>query len=40
MAHVTTIALACGFLDVNYFSRVFRQQVGQSALDYRRRHQP
>jgi AraC-like DNA-binding protein len=37
---VTAIALACGFADVNYFSRVFRQEVGQSALAYRREHQP
>lgn len=33
---VTAIALACGFSDVNYFSRVFRQEIGRSPLAYRR----
>ncbi len=37
---VTAIALACGFSDVNYFSRVFRQESDQSPLSYRRKHQP
>lgn len=33
---VQTIAQYCGFLDVNYFSRQFRQAVGCSATEYRR----
>lgn len=37
---VTSIALSCGFADVNYFSRVFRQEAGISPLAYRRKHQP
>ncbi len=37
---VTAIALACGFSDVNYFSRVFRQETNQSPLSYRRKRQP
>lgn len=36
---VTAIALACGFSDVNYFSRVFRHETGQSPLAYRRKEQ-
>ncbi|MBE6956234.1 MAG: helix-turn-helix domain-containing protein [Ruminococcaceae bacterium] len=34
---VTEIALACGFSDCNYFSRVFRQTVGISPTQYRKR---
>lgn len=33
---VQTIAQYCGFLDVNYFSRLFRQSVGVSPTEYRR----
>ena len=36
---VTSIALTCGFADVNYFSRVFHQEAGLSPLAYRREHQ-
>ena len=36
---VQTIAQYCGFLDVNYFSRLFRQSVGTSPTEYRRRGQ-
>jgi AraC-like DNA-binding protein len=37
---VTSIALTCGFSDVNYFSRVFHQETGMSPLAFRRKHQP
>ncbi len=37
---VTAIAMECGFSDVNYFSRVFRQETRLSPLAYRREHQP
>lgn len=33
---VQTIAQHCGFLDVNYFSRIFRQTTGTSPSEYRR----
>lgn len=33
---VQNIAEACGFNDLNYFSRIFRQQVGMSPSNYRR----
>ena len=33
---IQTIAQYCGFLDVNYFSRLFRQSVGTSPTEYRR----
>ena len=33
---VQTIAQHCGFLDVNYFSRIFRQTTGSSPSEYRR----
>lgn len=35
-ASVTEIALAVGFDDVNYFSRVFKKAVGKSPTDYRK----
>jgi len=35
---VTEIALEVGFSDSNYFSRVFRREVGMSPLTYRRKH--
>ncbi len=33
---ITSIAISCGFSDVNYFSRVFRQETGKSPRTYRR----
>lgn len=33
---VQTVAQYCGYLDVNYFSRVFRQTVGCSPSEYRK----
>lgn len=33
---ITSVALACGFADINYFSRVFHQETGLSPLAYRR----
>lgn len=33
---VQTVAQHCGFLDVNYFSRIFRQTAGCSPTEYRR----
>lgn len=36
---ITSIALACGFSDGNYFSRVFRQETGLTPLAYRKKHQ-
>lgn len=36
---ITSIALACGFSEINYFSRIFRQETGQSPLAYRRERQ-
>jgi len=35
---ITEIALEVGFSDSNYFSRAFRQEVGNSPLEYRRMH--
>jgi transcriptional regulator GlxA family with amidase domain len=35
---ITAVAMAVGFADNNYFSRVFRQEVGSSPLVYRREH--
>jgi len=34
---ITQVALACGFSDCNYFSRIFRQQTGETPSDYRSR---
>lgn len=36
---VQTVAQYCGFLDTNYFSRVFRQTAGCSPSEYRKRGQ-
>lgn len=36
---VQSVALHCGFLDVNYFSRMFRQSTGITPTEYRRRGQ-
>ena len=36
-ASLAAIALACGFGDQSYFSRVFRKQMGETPGDYRRR---
>lgn len=33
---VQSVAQYCGYLDANYFSRTFRQSVGESPTDYRR----
>lgn len=33
---IQTVALYCGFLDVNYFCRMFRQATGCSPTEYRR----
>ena len=33
---IQTIAQYCGFLDVNYFSRVFHQAMGNSPSEYRK----
>lgn len=35
---ITDIALQCGFCDVSYFSRVFRQMKNDAPSDYRRAH--
>ena len=35
---ITEIALEVGFSDNNYFSRVFREEVGVSPLAYRLAH--
>jgi signal transduction histidine kinase/DNA-binding LacI/PurR family transcriptional regulator/DNA-binding response OmpR family regulator len=35
---ITEIAMEVGFSDSNYFSRVFRQEVGMSPLTYRRKN--
>lgn len=34
---VTQVALACGFSDCNHFSRIFRQQTGETPTSYRNR---
>ncbi|WFU06887.1 helix-turn-helix domain-containing protein (plasmid) [Rhizobium sp. CB3171] len=34
---ITAIALACGFSDISYFSRAFRQRFAESPTEYRRR---
>lgn len=34
---VTEVAAQCGFENLNYFCRVFRREMGQSAREYRRR---
>lgn len=36
---VQSVAMHCGFLDVNYFSRLFRQSTGITPTEYRRRGQ-
>ncbi len=33
---IQAIARGCGYTDVNYFSKVFKKQVGQSPLEYRK----
>lgn len=35
---ITQIALKCGFNDLNYFSRKFRERYGMSCSDYRRKN--
>lgn len=37
---VQSVAMHCGFLDVNYFSRLFRQSTGITPTEYRRRGHP
>ena len=37
---VTDVALACGFGDVSYFSRVFRRLKHETPGEYRRAHEP
>ncbi|HCB90521.1 MAG TPA: AraC family transcriptional regulator, partial [Ruminococcaceae bacterium] len=35
---ITEIALSCGFNDLSYFIRLFRQMKGMSAGQFRKRH--
>ncbi len=35
---VTDIAFQCGFSDANYFSRVFKKEIGISPLEHRKKH--
>lgn len=35
---ITAIASAVGFGDYNYFSKCFKQQMGMTAIEYRKRH--
>ncbi|SFN73588.1 helix-turn-helix domain-containing protein [Proteiniclasticum ruminis] len=35
---VTTIALSCGFENLNYFSKIFREQTGMTPLHYQKQH--
>ena len=35
---ITEIAFACGFSDPKYFSRSFKQSVGETPTDYRLKH--
>jgi AraC-like DNA-binding protein len=35
---ITEIALSCGFNNLSHFSRVFREHMGMSPSEYRRRH--
>lgn len=36
---ITAIALACGFSDLSYFTRCFRQRFAESPTEYRRRNE-
>jgi len=35
---VTAIALSCGFENLNYFSKIFREQTGMTPLNYQKQH--